>query len=555
MKQKLFILLILISALLAGRHLFRAGLFTMHDDLQVGRLFQMRQCIQDRQIPCRWVPDMGYGYGYPLFNFYPPLPFYAGYVFDALGFSLIASTKILFLIGIIGGGLFMYYLGEKLWGEWAGLISGIFYIWAPYRAVNIFVRGALNEFWAMMFFPLIIYAITQVIEHGKKYLPLLTVSYAGLLLSHNGMSMLFTLLMVIWAFGYLIIKRKDFKKSLGHLTLAGLWAGGLAAFFIFPALLEKRHVHVETMLMGYFNYLAHFISLGQMFIERSWGYGASVWGPEDDMSFQLGIAHWLSVLPVLGWGLIKIKQIKRKTLYTILFFFIVFLGSIFLAHSRSTLIWKRLGFLEFIQFPWRFLAISTFSLSVLAGGLAKIFKKNKYLILIILALVAGLNFSYFVPDKVIVSTDIEKIFSEEGWKSLQTDAIFDYLPKSADMPPTEPAVETPTTDGEREIEIISYEQGSDWYQTEVEADERLALIFPIFNFPGWRAWVNEQPAEVATDADLGRIIIEIPPGRQEIFLKLTDTPVRQWSNLISLLSGVTLVVVLTHRRRQWLSIK
>jgi hypothetical protein len=552
-KKKLFIFLVLISAFLAGRHLLRQGLFTMHDDLQVSRLFEMRKCFQDKQIPCRWVPDMGYGYGYPLFNFYPPLPFYIGYGLNLLGFNLIAVTKLLFLIGIIGGGVFMYILGEKIWGEWGGLISAVFYTWAPYKAVDIYVRGALNEFWAMMFFPLIIYALSQVIDHGKKYIPLLSFSFAGLLLSHNGMSMLFAPLMVIWGLGYLLLSQQDFKQRLSQLVLSGIWGVGLAAFFILPAFLEKKYVHVETMLMGYFNYLAHFVSLSQVFINRQWGYGASVWGLEDGMPFQIGILHWLTTIPVLGWAAVKIKKINKRLIFAIGFFFLLFLATVFLAHSRSTFIWKQLTFLEYLQFPWRFLALATFGLSVLSGGLAKILKNQKRLIWIILILVIGLNFNYFTPDKVIKTTVEEKVLSPQGWESLQTDAIFDYLPKSADMPPADPAPQGPITS--QAAEVDNFEQGTDWYQAKFMVNEQTKVTFPIFDFPEWQAWVDDQPAEISADEELGRITLQLPEGEHQVFLKLTDTPLRRWSNLISLLSWGGLLVLITQRKWSWLPIK
>ena len=55
--------------------LIKPGLYwNMHDDMQLVRQLEMDKCLKDGQIPCRWTPDLGYGYGYPLFNFYPPLP-------------------------------------------------------------------------------------------------------------------------------------------------------------------------------------------------------------------------------------------------------------------------------------------------------------------------------------------------------------------------------------------------------------------------------------------------------------------------------------------------
>ena len=100
--RQLFIpLAIIILVLIASRDLIKPGYFSIHDDLQVGRLYQMELCFRDLQIPCRWVPDMGYGYGYPLYNFYPSLPYYFGMIFYFIGSMLliyeIATRSIFFL--------------------------------------------------------------------------------------------------------------------------------------------------------------------------------------------------------------------------------------------------------------------------------------------------------------------------------------------------------------------------------------------------------------------------------------------------------------------------
>ncbi|MDO8658737.1 MAG: hypothetical protein Q7K55_08400, partial [Candidatus Levybacteria bacterium] len=73
-KKEFFIGLILTLSLFWP--LFAAPYFTHHDDVQVIRLYEMDKCFKDQQIPCRWVPDLGGVYGYPLFNYYAPLPYY-----------------------------------------------------------------------------------------------------------------------------------------------------------------------------------------------------------------------------------------------------------------------------------------------------------------------------------------------------------------------------------------------------------------------------------------------------------------------------------------------
>jgi hypothetical protein len=90
------IVIVLSFGLLASKGLIGKGYFNMHDDLQMMRQLEMEKCFLDLQIPCRWVPDMGYGFGYPLFNFYPPLPYLVGEGIRLIGYSFVDTVKILF---------------------------------------------------------------------------------------------------------------------------------------------------------------------------------------------------------------------------------------------------------------------------------------------------------------------------------------------------------------------------------------------------------------------------------------------------------------------------
>ena len=120
----------------------------------------MRKCIEDLQIPCRWVPDMGYGNGYPLFNYYNPFPYYIGAALSIFG-GFVISAKLLFLIPLILGGVFMYLLGKELFNKEAGLVVGILYLFAPYRALDSFVRGAVAESFAIAIVPLVFYFLIK----------------------------------------------------------------------------------------------------------------------------------------------------------------------------------------------------------------------------------------------------------------------------------------------------------------------------------------------------------------------------------------------------------
>jgi hypothetical protein len=214
----------------------------------------------------------------------------------------------------------MYYLAKKFFGRAGGVFSAVFYIWAPYHAVDVFVRGAMNEAWGLMWFPAILLfsykLITTPVTSFKKkeimsFLPnliLLALSWTALLTSHNLMVIVFTPFFAIWCLVWLIKSRN--WKSVTPLVFAGLWAFGLAAFFTLPVFLEKNIVQTDTLIKGYYEYTAHFPSARQLLFSRFWGYGPSVWLENDGMPFQIGWLHW--IVPLFVMGILAIRTLKTR---------------------------------------------------------------------------------------------------------------------------------------------------------------------------------------------------------------------------------------------------
>lgn len=522
----------------------------MHDDLQIGRLYEMDLCFRDGQIPCRWVPDMGYGYGYPLFNYYPPLPYYFGELVHAAGFSFIDSTKAMFMISILISGILMFLFGRRLWGDWGGLLSGVLYIWAPYHAVDIYVRGAMNEAWALAFLPGVYWAVYEIVdgENSRQFIPWLAFFFGLLLLSHNLMAFIFTPTIALFALLLIWLRKKNLKDKLLKLMLGSFWGFSLAAFFTLPVLLEKKFVHVETMLMGYFNYLAHYVSIGKLLFTRFWGYGSSGWLQETGMPFQVGIFHWaLAVFVFLIMTIFFLKKkIPKESFVLSSLFIILFLGSLFMVHPRSVFIWDRIPILAFLQFPWRFLTIVIFAVSILGGGAVGLIKSRRVKVFLAVALSLGAivyNFSFFRMEKIFPMTDEQKIFSAKGWNKLQTDAIFDYLPVYAKAPPGGPAPQAPEVK-QGVAEITNIKKGSNWYSFDIKVKEDAKVQIPIYDFPGWKVLVDKKKTLINHDNFLGLITIDVPSGEHSINLKLTNTFVRNLGNLLSLISWMVLVGLL-----------
>lgn len=533
-KTWFWVALLLLLSIFSFKSLFQPGYFFMHDDMQPIRVLQIDKCFKDGQIPCRWVPDLGYGYGYPLYLYYPPLAYYLMEGFHLLGFSFLTAVKLEFALTFILSGLAMFLLGKSLWGNFGGLISALFYVYAPYRASDVYTRGAVGEFTALIFLPLILWTILEFVRQEKiKYLIFLALSYGGLLITHNITSFIFTAVAALW--GLFLLWHQQKWKLLPRLLLGAILGVGLAGFFILPVIFEKKLVHVETMTYGYFNYLAHFTSLRQLFFKTHWGYGSSELGPDDDLSFAIGTFHWLFAL--LVW-LIAWKQKKKEgfSFLTLSLLGLAGVAAAFMTHQRSVFIWNRLAFLRYLQFPWRFLTIVTFAFSAMAG--AAIFYLKKYKLLVAILMVIGvilLNAGYCQPWIRYDITDKEK-FSGELWEKQLTASIFDYLPIYAEAPPAEKAPEIPWL-VKGEGKVFAFEKGTNWQKGRVEiVSDQAQIRLPLFYFPKFELKVDGEKTPIDYQNELGLVSFNVDRGSHKFDVKLRRTPVRVVGDLMTLVS-------------------
>ncbi|KKQ96147.1 MAG: hypothetical protein UT23_C0039G0004 [Candidatus Woesebacteria bacterium GW2011_GWA1_39_12] len=197
-------LIIAILSIPAVWALFVPGFYGASDDLHIAWLQQMDLTLRSGQIPPRFVPDLSYGFGYPLFNFVFPLPFYLGEIFHLVGFSLVASVKAVFLLSFLFSGYFMYKLLKEFTNSVLSLAGAILYIFTPYRSTDVFVRGAIGESLAFIFLPLVILAIVKITRDSKnrKWLGIFALSIAALLMSHNITAYMF----LPFAFLFLVVE-------------------------------------------------------------------------------------------------------------------------------------------------------------------------------------------------------------------------------------------------------------------------------------------------------------------------------------------------------------
>ena len=538
--QTLIILMILFILIIPTFwRMIKPGIFSMHDFHEF-RLLEYHKCIQDLLIPCRWSPDAALEYGQPLFNFYGQLPFAYGEIFVLLGFSILDSLKIAFASSFILAGFAMFFLGRQVWGNnWAGILSALVYTYAPYRALDVWVRGALPEAFAFIFFPLIIYFFNDFVLHRKyKSLILFSIAFAGLILTHNLSALMFLVFLLFWVV-YFLTKEKAWK-IIPKFILAGILIFGLSAFYILPLLAESKFITITQVTSGYYDFRLHFNTLNQMLISRFWGFGGSFWGDKDDLSLSVGHVQWILPLVIALFILIRLNWRKNLS-----FFILLGIGwfYLFLTHNKSIFLWEAIPPLQFVQFPWRFLGSGEFAFALASGVIMNFFKKDVIKILIIsfvLSILLILNFNFFFEDLWSRKGDKE-YFQGSKYEYLTTSGLKDYYPNYGKGFPEHLAFKDPIfVEGTGAAKLI--EEKSNRIKYFVKAQSNMVIIqVPVVYFPGWVGFVNNKLISIYPDGDLGLITFKLMPGEVIVDLKFTNTPIRSIGDGISGLTITTLI--------------
>jgi len=554
-----FVVLIIITTLaIAG--LLNSQYFSIHDDQHIARLYLLDQAIRQGSLYPRWVDGLGFNFGYPLFNFYPPLIYYVAEFFHLIGFNLLWSLKLMIITGSFSSSIGMYLLGKRFFDKKTGLLAATFFTFFFYRAITIYIRGAWAEFFAMSILPFVFLGLDNVYRNNSSKRSFLFSISLGLLIIAHPLIAFPTLFFIGLFFLYYFIYSKN-RWSFFKNFLVGIFLGlSLSAFFWLPSIIEKQYTLVDTILIRELaNYKIHFIYPYQFWFSP-WGYGGSIAGPNDGISFQLGKIHiFLTIfsLTVFLFYLFTKKKREPLKIYTFLFFLLLF--SLFISSTYSQFIWDKIKYLWYLQFPWRFMTFTGIFISLIAAAgiyylgknieLNNKIKKNVFnLIIASLLILTVIKYSIYSKPHGEKIYDEKKLtsFDEISWRVSKTS--FEFSPNRIKTKKTE--LGTTTIGLERQDlikesfkilsankEIAKVKTITDKFlkkEFNVESKDPVKFRLNTFNFPGWQASLDGKKIKISDNNDYKLITVLVPEGNHKLSFIFKNTLIRTLGNLISL---------------------
>ena len=372
-----YLILLLVTIILCVP-MFSSKLNIYYDDgiQHISRAMGTEESIKNGTLMGNVINTFASSFGYSWNLFYGPLSTFGIIISKGIVGSYIVGYKLFMGICLFLSGLTMYKLINKITEKQdVALLAGIFYLSFPYHLTDLYTRNAVGEFVAFIFIPLVFLGLYNLFKTKDKYyyLPLGAI---GLILTHN----LTTAIVAVFAFIYVVINYKYLKE---HYVQKGLLVSLLfiilcSAFFVAPMLETKMAtdyaVYEDGIMANKESFISRGLELKQLFVTK-----------EGDYSFEVGI-HIIIMLAFSKMVLKALKDDKNKKEY--IFCLVAGLISIFMTTKYFP--WKILPeFVSIVQFPWRYMQIGMFFLSIVAAiNMSVVIKKFGFVDIVVMTVIA-----------------------------------------------------------------------------------------------------------------------------------------------------------------------
>jgi hypothetical protein len=500
----------------------------------------------------RWLLGMNGGLGSPSLFFYGPVSYYATSVFhpffgdEAQGWKQLGSSAG---VALVFSGLFAYGWLKTMAGKKAALVGAISYMIIPYHlAVDLYDRGAFAEYWGLTWAPLVLYFTMKVTAEGKLGYSVigLMLIYSLLIMTHLPTTLIFSLIPPAYAF---FMAEKDQKMASLFRVAVGMTLGiGLAAVYLFPAMLLQKYISIETMRKDYFYWENWFL-----FSELN---------PLKTYTGKLTIIT-STIIAVAVAAFLLSRSHKNSRVRSLSVFWIgVASFSVFMTTPLSKLIYKLIPILQAIQFPYRFnTALTIAAAAVITLGVSSIKRPfTPYTFVVVpcasLLFIAWIGVTCFTmwqgysshrdaaeimqTRQEIMGLGLETSEYHPRWmqSSFNKEMLHELLGKIGED--NQHVVQARIPDESAQISVKQWEPREISMNIELKKDA--VLTVSQFYFPGWTVKsspdATPSPSVIPSTPD-GLLAIPLTAGQHQISLQLKKSAPERIGQMVSLGSALT----------------
>src|SRR5262249_14333968 len=512
--------------------LLTSQLVSGHDAFSYApRLVEFHENIHNGVLLPRWAPDLGNGGGQPLFLFTPPLIYYLAEIWYLLGCQTTTAYNLACVAIIVASAVFMRLLGQLYFGRAGGWLAAAAYIYSPYFHVDLYVRQAFAEFSALPFYPLTLYCFRRVApDPAPRVLLLGAIGLACVFLAHIAAALLFAPILLAFIV-YNAWSGRSLKLML-QLFGGAVLGVALSAFVWLPILMEMKDVHIDRFIEGYLKYSNHMVYV-QQFFSTTWGFGLSLPGYGDGMSFSLGWPHVLMLVAAVAiW--VKQQSERRGPVYL---FTLLAVAYCFLMTPAALWLWERVSILQPVEFPWRLLGPVSVCVAMIVASLGNRMTRGTALTLAMGSLIA-MNLGHIGAERYYRLDAAASVPDQIARRGVSATTREEDEPRTFHIRPPHQVGKLSAVSGDAKVYLLV--RKPTFWTAAVNSSQESVLQANLFYFPGWTATVDGNETPIHVSPNTGEIQAHVPTGAHRLNLEFRRTAPRLCGEIIS---AVALVVL------------
>lgn len=494
----------------------------------------------------RWMGNTNGGLGSPVFFFYPPLPYYIASLFaflSPLDPSGIHRLGLLAMSMMILSGFAARAWLRRFMSDRRALLGSLVYMIAPFHlALDLWARGAMGQFCAYAWLPLILIAVHGIAERRRSAPFFLSLAYAALILTNIPTLLIFSPVPPLYA---VAVAGRSGRIRSGLLTLAAMGlGGGLAGAYLYPAWAHRKYINLPALTEGLFDFHNNFLLTPATLFS---------------LSFKSQIA-WTVLLFALAlfaaWHAERRNRDRNIPLAaTEKFWRRTIIASLFMMSPAGTVVWESIPPLRLVQFPMRFTLLFTLALAaclpslagkthLLPGRAARLLPALAAVLSLVLSAKFGLaHYGQALRHHTspVTQQQLRRAVDAVEYRTLWSSNIIrggtDTLKALIERLEKESAAGS-IVGGEGKISAIERKGNTFVLRTDGTTD--LTVRLHSFYYPGRIARADSGAAIVSPSPGDGLLLVTIPPGKRTVTVETGVTEEEKKGYGISLVSLVIL---------------
>lgn len=525
-------ILILASFLLVADLFIHKGQPAAYDtEVHIRNIVAVYKAFLQGEVRVTWADGIAnYGMPFPLIS--QQVTMYLGALLLLVTKNIVFSYNSVYLIGAISSTILFYIFLRCYFKPEAAFAGAFLFNLEPYRIINIYIRGALPEFFASTFIVLLLLGIF-LLFHRNSLLGFVVIMLGALFLAltHPIMFIVGAFLFVPYFLFNLLLVQKKVRYCI-FTILAFLFGIGMAGYYLIPLKLELKYLYFGQ---GGNHFLpGHFLTLENYF-SSNWYYFTM------DAVFTRG--HFMKVdwfetgIMIIGIVFLLWQFFIRKTRKLTILSFAILTGIciVFFSTSFSSFFYKHLSIFGEIQHQWRMLSVLIFIPPIIFAYLLDKISQGKMLVIFgLLLAVAVMRFPQLYGKNYTISPVSYYSFTPENVYSVIMNTV--WTGETRDYPVRQNKIGIINGMGE----ILDKTVKNSSRQYTVLAKTPLQLVDYTFYFPGWNVYIDGKKTNIEFQDPKFRGVItyRVPEGKHVINILFENTRMRIIGYVVSVVSCI-----------------